>query len=204
MSFKVIVADDHALYREGLLSLLAAADDVSVAAQCADGTEVLESVKIHQPDLVFLDYDMPGMSGLDVLIRLQKDIPNPPKVIVLTASELPEMYAEFLDHAVPGIVRKNNSTETILEALETVRAGGTYYPPEVEAQVSRARALVALTSRERQVFRLVADGLTNPEIAEVMGVSVKTVDTHRTNLMRKLDVHSTSELIAEAFRFGLR
>lgn len=199
---RIVIADDHALYLEGLRSLISRVEALEIVGEATNGKELLALAQQHQPEIVLLDHDMPEMSGLEVATNLRQQ-GSEQKIIVITASAVEAVLFEFVQLGVDGIIPKTSSADTMFQAICAVAEGERYMPDEISAKVSRADALSKLTSRERQVLRLIAEGNNNKLIAQIMGVALKTVDTHRANLMRKLDLHSTAEAIRFALTSGL-
>ncbi len=204
MKQRLIIADDHTLYRTGLKALVSEIEGVQVIAEAKDGRELFDLTLSLTPDILLMDYDMPGMSGLDLLYRLKqtRDAPQV-KVVVITASTTEEVLSEFVSLGVDAILQKQDDTNEMIEGLNAVIRGDEYISDEILVRVKRAEAISNLTSRERQVIRLIAKGLSNKEISSVMGIAVKTVDGHRTSLMKKLGFHSAAEVVVFALKSGL-
>ncbi len=199
--FRAIIADDHSLYRAGLRSLFDDHEDIEIISEARDGVELLEQTLSLRPDLVLLDYDMPKMSGLDVLSQLKKSWPTDDlKIVVITASSTEDVLAEFVDQGVNAIVSKKEDTNIIVGAVDAVLRGEYYISDELASQIKRVSQMKQLTSRERQVIRLIAKGLQNKAISRIMGIATKTVDAHRTKLMKKLGLHNAAEVISFALR----
>ncbi|MBQ74954.1 MAG: DNA-binding response regulator [Gammaproteobacteria bacterium] len=199
---KVVIADDHALFRAGLIQLIESLDEFEVLAEASDGESLLELLTGLDPDLLVIDHDMPGASGLDVVGRLN-DKPPGMKIMLVTGIEAEQLMADYSELNVDGIVLKSDDLDTLKEALVSVIAGRRYLSRQIRTLVERATATENLTSRERQVVRHIAQGLSNKEISRMMGIAPKTVDTHRTNLMQKLDLHNVAEVVAFAVKSGL-
>lgn len=210
---RVFLADDHALFREGLRALLAACDDLEVVGEAADGQEVLARVPGARPDVILMDVAMPGLGGLEATLALRRAYPAA-RVLVLTQYESREYVARFLKAGAAGYVLKTAAGADLIAAVRAVAAGRSVLDPGITAGViedylrggrsaEEGAAYDALTDRERQVFKLIAEGQTSKEIAQALGLSVKTVITHRTNLMQKLGLHNRAELIKAAVRLGV-
>jgi DNA-binding NarL/FixJ family response regulator len=208
---RVLVADDHALVREGVRALLRPTDDVEVVGEAADGREAIEAARRLQPDVVLMDVAMPGLGGLEATLALQRECPRT-RVLVLTQYEDREYVTRFLKAGAAGYVLKKTVGADLPAAIRAAARGGLVLDPEV------ARAALAppggdgsaaddvydaLTDREKQVLRLVAEGRANKEIADVLGISVKTAMTHRAHVMQKLDLHDRTELVKFALRKGV-
>ena len=208
---KIVVADDHQIVREGLVKLLESREDFEVVGQASDGLEAVEMVLEKKPDLVLMDILMPKISGIDATRRLQKEGCTT-KILVLSMNENRASVEEVLRAGAAGYIVKNATSKELLNAIDAVRSGDSYLSPTVTRQVVDAIAnpgdqgtsgVAMLTGREREVLELIAEGLSSKEIASQLGVSLKTVDSHRANLMDKLDIHKVSGLVRFAIRVGL-
>lgn len=208
---KIVVADDHQIVREGLVKLLESRADFEVVGQAADGLEAVELVLQTKPDLVLMDILMPKISGIDATRRLQKEGCTA-KILVLSMNENRASVEEVLRAGASGYIVKNATSKELLNAIDAVRSGDSYLSPTVTRQVvdaianpgdKEASGMAMLTGREREVLELIAEGLSSKEIASQLGVSLKTVDSHRANLMDKLDIHKVSGLVRFAIRVGL-
>lgn len=209
-----ILADDHALVREGLKLLISTMDDMSVVAEAADGEALLEKVATIRADLLLLDLGMPGVAGIQFISDIRQLVPRL-KIIVLTANIEPRTVRAALEAGASGYLTKDGDPEELGEAIEAVRTGGTYLARTVrfavgaQAGTGRPPAVsdilspVPLTRREREILALVAQGLTARATAERLGISPATARKHRENLMGKLNLHSAAELTAYAVRLGL-
>jgi two-component system response regulator NreC len=207
----VLVADDHGVVREGLRRLLEAEDDLKVAGEASDGREVLDLVEEHQPDVVVLDITMPRLGGLETLERLRSNYPNV-KVVLLSVHGDPPFIQSAISLGADGYVLKNGRTAEIITAVRAVTKGGSYFSPvvarEIVEQLRTPRTkgdepFSLLSGREREVLHLIAEGLSAKEIAVELKISTKTVEAHRTSLMRKLGVRKATELVRYALRHGL-
>ncbi len=207
----IVVADDHKIVREGLVKLLEAREDFTVIGEAADGEEAVEMVLAKQPDVVLMDINMPKLSGIDATRRIGKRGCNA-KILVLSMHENRNYVEEVLRAGASGYVVKNSASQDVHNAIDAVRAGASYLSPAITQQVVDAIArpgdasptgVSMLTDREREVLQLIAEGLSSKEIAVKLGVSLKTVDSHRSNLMEKLDIHKVSGLVRFAIRSGL-
>ncbi len=210
---RVFLADDHALFREGLRALLSAWEDMEVVGEAADGQEALARVPQARPDVVLMDIAMPGLGGLEATLALRRAYPAA-RVLVLTQYESREYLARFLKAGAAGYVLKKAAGAELIAAIRAVAAGQAVLHPAVTAEViegylkaSRPEpgeaAYEGLTDRERVVLKLIAEGQTSKEIAQALGISLKTVITHRTNLMQKLGLHNRAALVKYAVRLGL-
>ncbi len=205
---RVLVVDDHAIVREGICSLLARHKDIQVIGQAADGQRAIEMVSQMSPDIVLMDIQMPGMNGLEATQEIHKRFPHT-RILVLTQYENKEYVLPLLRAGAVGYIPKSTRAHELIDAIRTVYTEGAYLPPRVTQTVvsllseSTPPETASLTEREIQVLQLVAEGLNSREIAERLNISVKTVDTHRANIMEKLGVHNTAELIKLAIRKGI-
>jgi DNA-binding NarL/FixJ family response regulator len=210
---KLVIAEDHKILREGLKSLLKPVEDLEIVGEAPDGLEAIRCVERYQPELLLLDLSMPGMSGLAVIRDLKSRLPEI-KILVLTIHESEEYVLESLRSGVNGYCLKDASYSELLVAIKSVLDGKQYLSPGISDRVLtgflegrktlRPRSTWDMvTEREREVLKLVGEGYRNKEIAEYLYISAKTVEKHRSNLMRKLDVHTASALTSIAFEKGL-
>lgn len=211
---RVILADDHQLVRAGLRALLQSFDDVEVLAECSDGHETLAAVARFAPDILLLDITMPGLNGLDVARRIQ-NTRAATKVLVLSMHAGPEYVAQSLRAGVAGYMIKDSAVEELRAALDALAAGKPYLSPAISQTVlhgylrtGRAPAdagteLDKLTARQREVLQLLAEGHGTRDIGVRLGISAKTVERHRSELMDRLDIHDVPGLVRFAIRVGL-
>jgi DNA-binding NarL/FixJ family response regulator len=207
----IVVADDHKIVREGLVRLLEEREDFTVIGEASDGEEAVQMVLERQPDVVIMDIWMPRLGGIDATRRIGKKGSNA-KILVLSMHESRSYVEEVLRAGAAGYIVKNAAPADLLQAIDAVCAGASYLSPSITQQVVDAIArpgdssptgVSALTDREREVLQLIAEGLSSKEIASMLGVSLKTIDSHRSNLMEKLDIHKVSGLVRFAIRVGL-
>lgn len=207
---RVLIADDHALVRDGVRALLAMADDVEVVAEAGDGQEAVARARETVPDVVLLDIAMPGLGGLEAVPLIQRDVPRA-RILILTQYEHMDYVRRFLRLGVSGYVLKKAAGAELLSAIRAAHRGGLVLDPAIarEALKDADRAepaddpYDALTDRERQVLKLVAEGRSNKEIASLLDVSVKTAMTHREHVMQKLNLHNRTDLTLFAIRRGI-
>jgi len=200
----VVLADDHAMVREGLAALLAKDPQVNVVGQCGDGLTALEEIRRLRPDVAVLDITMPGLNGIDLCRELARKAPNT-AILILTMHDAEELVADALAHGASGYLLKEAAADQLTEAIRKAAAGEVYLTGISKNVLARATKRDSdpyqrLTLRERQVLQLVAEGKTNREVAKQLGLAVKTVDTHRTRLMRKLNIHDQTSLVKYALR----
>jgi two-component system, NarL family, response regulator NreC len=207
---RLIIADDHAIMREGLVALLEDEPDLRVVGQAGGGLEAVALVRQQQPDIALLDITMPGMNGLEVTRRLVAEQPEV-KILILTMHEEEAFFFEALRAGAAGYMLKGASSEELLGAIRAVYEGGVYLPPQLAGGLvqdylthqPQRPAHDPLTPREREVLTLIAQGLSNTEIAEQLVLSLNTVKSHRLRIYQKLNLHDRSELVAYALRRGL-
>jgi DNA-binding NarL/FixJ family response regulator len=202
-----LLADDHALIRQGLKTLLETRG-FQVVGEASDGQEALRSAEKTQPDVAILDISMPVLNGVDATRELKKSSPNT-KIILLTQHDEDQYVTEALHAGAKGYVLKSQAAEDLVHAIREVCRGSVYLSPSisravVDAYLSRKYASTdPLSGRERQVLQLVGEGKSTKDIAVQLGISVKTAESHRARLMKKLDIHETASLVRYAIRRGL-
>lgn len=198
---RVLLADDHAIVRAGLRRIVEEAGDMEVVAEAQDGREALRLVQEKLPDVAVIDISMPGMDGIEVIDRLACLYPKLP-VLVLTMHEEDQYVVRTINTGAKGYLTKRSAPEQLVKAIRRVQSGGCYLTNEAAESLAqslstRARgssSIGALSNRELQVLRGLALGKTNREIAEAYSISVKTVDTHRARLLKKLNLRNNAEL----------
>lgn len=207
---RVLLADDHSIVRRGLRSLIETQPDLKVVAEAGDGLEALKLCDEHQPDAVILDVAMPKLNGIEVAERVQK-LPRPPSVLILSMHADESYIIRALAAGARAYLLKDATDEDLLPALRAVAAGRPFFSPSVTGVLIedyvrqlQARGLTdsyhLLTDREREVLQLLAEGRSNKEVAALLDVGVSTVETHRANLMQKLNLHNTAEIVLYAVR----
>lgn len=213
IKIKLLLADDHAVVRSGLRMLLSAQPDMEIVAEAETGVETVAKTKEFRPDVVLMDVEMPEMNGIEATRRIKQSVPET-AVLALTMYEDEQYFFEMLKAGASGYVPKRAAPDELVNAIRTVSQGEVFLYPTLAARLvndylNRDETAVAedteedLTPREREVLIQIAEGLTNPEIADVLSISVKTVDRHRENIMRKLNLHSRVDLVKYAIRKGL-
>jgi DNA-binding NarL/FixJ family response regulator len=207
MGVSVLLADDHPVFRQGLRALLER-EKFEILGEASDGLEAIVMAERLQPAVVVIDLAMPALNGIDAAREIVRRAPRS-KVILLTMYTEEHHVLEALRAGVKGCVSKSQAAEHLLQSIKDVCSGGVYLSPHVSGAVVQAYLAKTelpyepLTPRERQVLQLIAEGKTTKETAAVLDVSVKTAETHRTNLMEKLDIHSTAGLVRYAIRRGM-
>ncbi len=208
---EVLLADDHTILREGIRVLLGREPDMRIVGEADDGIQAVEMAGKLRPDVVVMDISMARMGGLDATREIIQTYPKV-RVVILTMHDNEEYLVEALKAGASGYVLKEAAATDLAEAIRSAARGDVYlYPPvarklvrDYVKRVSNPKTVgETLTTREREVLKLVAEGYTNKEIAALLGISVKTVENHRGNIMRKLDLHDRTELARYAVRIGL-
>jgi two-component system response regulator NreC len=207
---RVLLADDHSIVRRGLRSLIETQPDLKVVAEAGDGLEALKLCEEHQPDAVILDVAMPKLNGIEVAERVQK-LHRAPSVLILSMHADESYIIRALAAGARAYLLKDATDEDLIPALRAVAAGRPFFSPSVTGVLIedyvrqlQARGLTdsyhLLTDREREVLQLLAEGRSNKEVAAILDVGVSTVETHRANLMQKLNLHNTAEIVLYAVR----
>jgi DNA-binding NarL/FixJ family response regulator len=216
---RLLIADDHGVVREGIRLVLKSSPDYRIVAEAEDGEQAVEFTREHHPDVVIMDISMPKLNGIEATAIIRKENPAI-KIIILTVHEDEEYVYQILRAGASGYVLKSAGKKEIFAAIRSAVSGGRFFSPgvsdiiidgfvrranEQESQPGHmpARTRSQLTKRETEILRFIAQGLTNRKIAEALFLSVRTVNTHRTNLMQKLDIHDTAGLVRHAIESGL-
>ena len=210
---RVLVVDDHTMVRDGICSLLGLTPDIEVVGEAANGTEALEAVRKLMPDVVLMDTAMPIMGGLEATRRICKEFPGT-KVLAFTQYDDKEYVFPVIESGACGFISKTVAASELASAIRSVYRGDSFLSPSVarllvknyQQGISTVRSsdpYEQLTERERETLKLLAEGYTNQEIADMLAVSPKTVEGHKTNLMSKLDIHNRTELVKYALRKGI-
>jgi len=208
---RIVLADDHHLVRKGIRALLEALPGVEVVAETGNGREAMELIESKRPDVAVLDITMPGLNGLEVAARTAKEVPHT-KVLLLSMHAGEAYVAQALRAGVAGYLLKDAADDELAIALKAVARGDVYLSPQISRQLVErlARAaeaepdpLAGLTSRQREILQLVAEGHSSKQVAAKLGISVKTVEAHRGQIMERLGVHDVTGLVRFAIRVGL-
>jgi DNA-binding NarL/FixJ family response regulator len=208
---RILIADDHALVRAGIRALLEKQPNMEVVAEASDGREAIELVRQLTPNVVLMDISMPGVSGLEAVRQLSKEFPATSNIFL--SMHVDEEYVwQALQAGAAGYLVKGGSLAELDLAINSVAAGGTYLSPEVSGYVisgyirrnTQARGTTAiLTQRQREILQLIAEGKSTKQIALSLGISVKTVESHRTQLMKRLAARDVASLVRHALRLGV-
>jgi DNA-binding NarL/FixJ family response regulator len=204
---RILLADDHAVVRRGLRALLEAQQDFEVCAEASNGREAVELALQHRPDVAVLDISLTILSGIEATRQIRRDTPAT-EVMIFTLRENENEIRDVLHAGARGYVLKSEADEQIVRAIETLARHHAFFSDHVSEtlldklveQSGSSNSASMLTAREREVVQLIAEGNSNKKIAQLLSISVKTVETHRSASMRKLDIHSTAELVRYAVR----
>lgn len=211
MRVRVLLADDHEMVRSGIRALLEQIDGVEVVGEARDGRQAIEFVGSLRPNIILMDIGMTGMNGLEATTRIAKDWPDS-RVIILSMHANEEYVLQAMHAGAAGYLLKDGSKEELETAVRAVAQGKSYLTPSISRHVidsyvhrlgAEVSPLEKLTPRQREILQLVAEGRSNKEIASILNISLKTVDTHRTQLMERLDIHDVAGLVRFAIRTGL-
>jgi DNA-binding NarL/FixJ family response regulator len=205
---KLVLADDHPMIRAGFKTLLAQSDDFEVAGEAGNGDDLIKVVSSLRPDVTLVDLHMPGAGGLEALEKLHASFPEI-KFVVLTMHEEREYVQKALKAGADGYLLKNIEREELEKAIHTVYNGGKYFSPAITTILAHSVAnpspaeAAEITPREKEVLALVAGGHSTKQIADQLKISIRTVETHRINMLKKMGVNNSAELIKKAFESGL-
>lgn len=211
--YRIVIAEDHKILRQGLRALLSSDPDLEVAGEAEDGRAAIRCVETLMPDLVLMDLSMPRMNGLEAIKDIKRTQPKT-KIVALTVHKSEEYILETLEAGAEGYVLKDADRSELAAAIKHVMMGRRYLSPGISEKVIEGYLLGSkslktkttwdtLTQREREILKLIAEGCKNKEIADYLCISLKTVEKHRSNLMKKLDLHSVAALTAFAMEKGL-
>ena len=209
---KILVADDHKVFRDGIISILDDIEDINVIAEAGDGREVMESLKTNQPDVILMDITMGDTNGIDTTKLVKASYPDI-KVLALSMHSESGYIVKMLEVGASGYLLKDAGKEEMESAIRVVAKGNTYYSQQVSSIIvqhltnpnkpKEDKGGVPLTKREIEVLKLIADEYSNPEIAKTLFISIRTVDTHRRNLLEKLQAKNTAGLVKYAIKHGI-
>ena len=207
---RILITDDHTLFRQGMKTLLAAETDLEIVGEAANGAEAVEKVTEARPDIVLMDIGMPGLSSFEATRQIKKARPDT-KVLFLTMYDDEDYLVQCMEVGASGYVLKDSPAQQLLAALRDVHRGGSYLSPRMLSQLvddfrsriktaHRQPRFATLTAREKEILKLLAEGQSVKEIAAGLNLSVKTVEAHKFNLMRKLDIHNKAHLVQYAIQ----
>jgi DNA-binding NarL/FixJ family response regulator len=213
MNLRILIAEDHTILREGLRALLSSDPDIEIVGEAENGRDAVRLVRVLLPTLVLMDLSMPGTNGIEAIVEIKKGFPET-KIVALTVHKSEEYIREALQAGADGYVLKDATYTELTMAIKSVTNGKTYLSPSISERIINgyldggkgagvSTAWDTLTHREREILKLIAEGRTNKHIAGYLCVSVKTVEKHRSNLMRKLDLHNAPMLTAFAIEKGV-
>lgn len=202
--YSTVLADDHAIVRLGLAAQLRADPEFDVVAEAEDGLQAIVATRKHRPDLLLLDVQMPHVGGIEVVVEVRRWSPDT-RIVVLTGVSSPGLVANLVQSGIEGLFSKSEDLTPLFNALPLILRGGRHIAPVFRDLLAETadNDLGELTMRERQTLNMILTGKSNKAIAESFGISVKTVEKHRTSLMQKLGVKSVAELLARALKDGL-
>jgi DNA-binding NarL/FixJ family response regulator len=210
---KVLVVDDHTIVRNGICALLRLAGDIEVVGEAAEGREALEMARKLMPDVILIDIAMPNMNGLEATRRIRKELPRV-KILILTQYDDKEHVFSAIESGASGFISKTAASSELVSGIRSIHRGDSFLSPsaakflvedyQLEASIRKEQdPYKQLTDREREILKLLAEGYTTREIADMLVISTKTVEGHKTNLMSKLDIHNRTDLIKYALRKGI-
>jgi DNA-binding NarL/FixJ family response regulator len=207
MAIRLFLADDHTLIREGFKSLLGGNDMFTIVGEADNGADVITMVDQVQPDVIMIDINMPRLSGIEVIERLHKSHPAI-RFLVLTMHEEREYVLKALKAGADGYVVKSIERAELEKAVKTIYDGGRYFSPQITSIIAESAAnppeqTPELTQREREVLQLVANGRSTKQIADELEISIRTVESHRINMLKKMSVSNTAELIKKSMELGI-
>ncbi len=211
-SYRIVLADDHAMFRQGIKNILAASEQLEVVGEAADGFEVIKLIKQLSPNMVIMDISMPNLRGLEATREI-KMISKDMKVLILTMHKDKEYVHSAMAAGAEGYLLKEDADTELFAAIEKIRNNGNYLSPLLSSDMAfeliqasnrghLSQPVDPLTTREREVLKLVAEGGSNKELADLLCISIRTVESHRANIMRKLDIRDTANLVKYAIRKG--
>jgi len=204
---RILIADDHELMRRGVRSLLEAEVGWRVVGEAANGQELVEKTETLRPDVVVLDISMPRLNGLEAAHRIKKILPEV-KILILTMHDSEQMVRSVLDAGARGYIAKSDAARDLVTAIEALHRNRTFFPPKVDQLVldsflrneSKKTLQDPLTSRQKEIVQLLTEGKTSKEVATLLNLSIKTIETHRANIMKRLHCHCFSDLVFYAIR----
>jgi len=219
-TIRVVVADDHVIVRRGIVSLLSLNKEIEVVGEASNGKIAIELAMKKEPDVVLMDISMPEINGLEATRQIKKKFPDM-KILVLSAYDNVEYVLEILQSGANGYILKNTSPDDLFAAVKAVHSGQAFFSPSISkivldsylkksaqggppgSEFDSSQYVGPLTTREREILQMIAEGKSHQQIADILYISVRTVDTHRNNIMKKLDLHDTASLVTYAIKQGI-
>ena len=198
----IIIADDHPFIADGMEQAIHEVDGLNVVAKLQNGIQAIAAVKKFRPDCALLDLSMPGANGLEVYLEAKRWSPET-KFVIITGISAATLFQQLYDAGIDGLFVKNAPPETITDGIIRICDGERVIAPQAMKEIKSVKNNKELSSRELDVLKALANGQSNKDIAQSLGISPKTVDTHRTNLLRKMNVNSTASLLVNAMKIGL-
>ncbi len=202
MAIKILLVEDHAIVREGIKGLISQQEDIKVVAECADAEETLTVLQTVTPDLILCDINLPDMDGIDLIVQIKKKYPSI-KIIILSSHTEEYFVLKALEVNADGYLHKNILKKELVESIKKVCKGEKYFSQAVSQTIinnmfhkkTSSQSITTFTQREKEILKLITEGMSNKAIADKLFISVKTVETHRTNLLKKAEVKNTAELV---------
>lgn len=202
----IVIADDHKMFREGIISLLSLENEINIIGEASNGIDVISLVELHKPDILLLDIEMPKMDGFDTLRSLKK-LKTETKILILTTYKSAEFIKNSIKAGASGYLQKDVGKEILIKAIKEVNENGSYYPKDINNIILNSfkdnYTENKISKREKEIIKLIADGLTTKSIAKKLFISPYTVETHRQNILLKLELKNSAELVKYVIQKGI-